>query len=134
MSSITQGRWSCQSAAAARDRKATFSRLWNRSTNPLYCRWYAVVGECWMLSRLHGRELGPSVGDWDSKSRYPAGEKGPGAVGGGEGCERDGFRPSLGSVNDGEQIGVAARGRQRPDQVNVDVGETAVGYRYLCWL
>jgi hypothetical protein len=33
MPSITQGRWSCQSAAAARDRKASFSRLWNRSTN-----------------------------------------------------------------------------------------------------
>jgi len=32
--SITQGRWSCQLAAAARDRKASFSRLWNRSTNP----------------------------------------------------------------------------------------------------
>ncbi len=34
MPSITQGRWSCQSAAAARDRKVSFSRLWNRSTNP----------------------------------------------------------------------------------------------------
>jgi hypothetical protein len=34
MPSITQGRWSCQSAAAARDRKASFNRLWNRSTNP----------------------------------------------------------------------------------------------------
>jgi hypothetical protein len=34
MPSITQGRWSCQSAAAARDRKASFSHLWNRSTNP----------------------------------------------------------------------------------------------------
>ncbi len=32
--SSTQGRWSCQSAAAARDLKASFSRLWNRSTNP----------------------------------------------------------------------------------------------------
>ncbi len=32
--SITQGRWSCKSAAATRDRKASFSRLWNRSTNP----------------------------------------------------------------------------------------------------
>jgi hypothetical protein len=32
--SSTQGRWSCQSAAAARDRRASFSRLWNRSTNP----------------------------------------------------------------------------------------------------
>ncbi len=29
---------------------------------------------------------------------------------------------------------MAAQGRQRPDQVDVDVGETAVGYRYLCWL
>ncbi len=53
MPSITQGRWSCQSAAAAWDRKASFSRLWNRSTNPCDCGWYAVVGECWMLSRLH---------------------------------------------------------------------------------
>jgi hypothetical protein len=35
MPSITQGRWSCQSAeAAARDHKASFSRLWNCSTNP----------------------------------------------------------------------------------------------------
>jgi hypothetical protein len=34
MPSITQGRWSCQSAAATRDHKAPFSPLWNRSTNP----------------------------------------------------------------------------------------------------
>jgi hypothetical protein len=39
--------------AAARDRKASFSRLWNCTTNPFDCGWYAVVGECWMLSRLH---------------------------------------------------------------------------------
>ena len=32
--SSTQGRWSCQSAATARDPKASFSCLWNRSTNP----------------------------------------------------------------------------------------------------
>jgi hypothetical protein len=36
MPSITQGRWSCQSAVATLDRKASFSRLWNRSTNPFY--------------------------------------------------------------------------------------------------
>jgi hypothetical protein len=53
MPSITQGRWSCQSAAAAWDHKASFSRLWNRSTNPFDWGWCAVVGECWMLSRLH---------------------------------------------------------------------------------
>ncbi len=53
MPSITHGRWSCQSAAAARDRNVSFSRLWNRSTNPFDWGWYAVVGECWMLSRLH---------------------------------------------------------------------------------
>ena len=35
MPSNTQGRWSCQSAAAAQDRSASFSRLWNRSTNLL---------------------------------------------------------------------------------------------------
>ncbi len=35
MPSITHGRWSCQSAAAAQDRKTPFSRLWNRSTNLL---------------------------------------------------------------------------------------------------
>jgi hypothetical protein len=29
---------------------------------------------------------------------------------------------------------VAAGGRQRADQVDVDVGETAVRNRYLCWL
>ncbi len=34
MPSITQGRWLCQSAAAARGRKASFSCLWNHSTNP----------------------------------------------------------------------------------------------------
>ncbi len=34
MPSITHGRWSCQSVVAARDRKASFSRLWNCSTNP----------------------------------------------------------------------------------------------------
>jgi hypothetical protein len=50
MPNITQGRRSCQSAAAARDRKAPFSDLWNRSTNPFDCGWYAVVGECWMLA------------------------------------------------------------------------------------
>jgi hypothetical protein len=53
MPSITHGRWSCQSAAAARDHNASFSRLWNRSTNPFDWGWYAVMGECWMLSRLH---------------------------------------------------------------------------------
>jgi hypothetical protein len=53
MPSITQGRWSCQSAAAARDRKASFSCLWNGLINPFDCGWYAVVGGCWMLSRLH---------------------------------------------------------------------------------
>ncbi len=34
MPNITQGRWSCQLAAATRDRKASFNHLWNRSTNP----------------------------------------------------------------------------------------------------
>ncbi len=34
MPSITQERWSCQSAVMARDRKVSFSRPWNRSTNP----------------------------------------------------------------------------------------------------
>jgi hypothetical protein len=29
---------------------------------------------------------------------------------------------------------VAVGGRQRSDQVDVDVGEAAVGDRYLCWL
>ncbi len=53
MPSITQGRCSCQSAAAAQDRKASLSHLWNRSNNLFDWGWYAVVGECWMLSRLH---------------------------------------------------------------------------------
>ncbi len=53
MPSITHGRWMCQSEAAARDHKASFSCLWNRSTNPFDRGWYAVVGEFWMLSRLH---------------------------------------------------------------------------------
>jgi hypothetical protein len=35
MLSITHGRWSCQSATEAQDRKASLSHLWNRSTNPL---------------------------------------------------------------------------------------------------
>ncbi len=39
--------------AATRDRKASFSRLWNRSTNPFDWGWYDVAGQCWMLSRLH---------------------------------------------------------------------------------
>ncbi len=43
-------------------------------------------------------------------------------MGGGDGGERDGFRPSQGPVNDGEQVDVAARGGQRPDKVHVDVG------------
>jgi hypothetical protein len=29
---------------------------------------------------------------------------------------------------------MAAGGRQRADQVDVDVGEAAVRNRYLCWL
>jgi hypothetical protein len=33
MPSVTHGRWSCQSAAVARDHKVSFSCLWNRSTN-----------------------------------------------------------------------------------------------------
>jgi hypothetical protein len=35
MPNLTQGRGSCQLVAAALGRKASFSRLWNLSTNPL---------------------------------------------------------------------------------------------------
>ncbi len=61
-----------------------------------------------------GRELGPSVwydGGRDSKSGDATGEKGPGAVGGGDGLERNGLRPPWCSVDYGEQVRVAA-GRQ----------------------
>jgi hypothetical protein len=44
------------------------------------------------------------------------------------------IQPSRSPVDDSEQVGVAARRRQRPDQVHVEGGETAVGYRYLCRL
>jgi hypothetical protein len=53
---------------------------------------------------------------------------------GGDGGERDGLRPSRCPVDDGGQVGVAARRRQRPDQVHMEVGETALRYRYLCRL
>ena len=39
---ITHGRWSCHSAAADQDHRASFSRPWNRSTSPLG----RVVGCC----------------------------------------------------------------------------------------
>ncbi len=38
------------------------------------------------------------------------------------------------SVNFCEQVSMAAGGWEQLDQVNVDVGETAVRYWYLCWL
>jgi hypothetical protein len=84
-----------------------------------------------------GRELGPSVlsdGGWYSEAGHPPGEEGPGAVGGGDGGERDGLWPPRCPVDDSEQVGMAARRRQRPNQVHVEVGETAVRYRNLCRL
>jgi hypothetical protein len=50
---------------------------------------------------------------------------------GSDGREQDGLWPPRCSVDYGEQVRVAAGG---PDQINVDVGETAVRNRYLCWL
>jgi hypothetical protein len=47
MPSITRGRWLCQSAAAARDRKVPFSRL--------------DVEQAAKARPQGGRELGPSV-------------------------------------------------------------------------
>jgi hypothetical protein len=84
-----------------------------------------------------GHELGPPVrcdGGGNSKPGYPTGEEGPGAVGGGDGREGNGLQPPQGSVDYCEQVSMAAGWRQRADQVDVDVGETAVRNRYLCWL
>ena len=33
-------------------RRAVFKRMWNLSSIPLACEWYAVVVMCWMLSKL----------------------------------------------------------------------------------
>ncbi len=89
------------------------------------------MGECWMLSRLQrpARPLSDVM-----VAGYPTGKEGPGAVGGGDGREGNGHRPPRGSVDYCEQVSMAAGGRQRADQVDVDVAEKAVKNQYLCWL
>ncbi len=48
------------------------------------------------------------------------------------GRKRKGFNPVSGPVNDGENVGVALRGRKGANEVNMDMGETAGGKRNSC--
>ncbi len=101
------------------------------------------MGECWMLSSLHRPAQRADV-NWAPLSDVmvagtPNRDTQPAKRALAQSAavmEASGMAswPSRDPVDDGEQVGVATRGRQRPDQVYVDVGETAGGYRFLCWL
>ena len=75
-----------------------------------------------------GRELGTTIcgdGVWNTKAGYPRGTESfctCRSCGGGKG---NSFWPSGGSVHHGEEVGVALRGREWANNVNVDVGKTA---------
>ena len=75
-----------------------------------------VRGELWSAVR------GDSV--WHTKTGDPMMNQSDGAVcrhGGGQG---NGLRPTGISVNNGEEVGVARRGGEWPNQVNMDMRET----------
>ena len=61
-----------------------------------------------------------------SEAGDPGGEEGCGAGGGGGFVERDGFHPASRAVNDRENVCVSLGGGKGANQVDVDVGETAV--------
>ena len=80
-----------------------------------------VRGELWSTVR------GDSV--WHTKTGDPMMDQNGGAVchrGGGQG---NGLRPTGSSVNNGEEVGVARRGGEGPNQVNMDMRETGHGER-----
>ena len=73
-------------------------------------------------------ELRTSVGSDDvryTKTSNPMMHQGGGTVIGGGGGQRNSLRPTGGSVDDGEQVGVARRGRKGTYQVHMNVGETS---------
>ena len=73
-------------------------------------------------------ELRTSVGSDDvrhTKTSNPMMHQGGGTVIGGGGGQRNSLRPTGGSVNDGEQVGVSRRGRKGTYQVHMNVGETS---------
>jgi hypothetical protein len=48
------------------------------------------------------------------------------------GRKRNSLNPASGPVNDGENVGVALRGRKGANEVNMDMGETPGGERNSC--
>ncbi len=56
------------------------------------------------------------------------------AVGGGNGGERNGFRPACRPVQDREEIGVACRAGKLANQIDMNMSETAAGNFNLLWL
>ena len=95
-----------------------------------------VKGSCGDVGKVQkGTNLGPNGGSelrttvrsdgvWNTKTRNPRGTEsfctGRGC-GGGKG---NSLWPSRGSVNHGEDVGVSLGGRERANNVNVDVGKT----------
>ena len=88
------------------------------------------MGESWMFSRLHRPAQRADV-NWAPLSDVMVAGT-PNLVT--QPAKRALAQSAAVMEASGEQVGVAVRGRQWPDQVDVDVGETAVRYRYLCWL
>jgi len=64
----------------------------------------------------------------DPKTGDPVGDEGVGAVGGGGGGHGDGLRPPGGAVHDGEKIFSPGGGRQRSNQVHMEVAEPPGGH------
>ena len=66
----------------------------------------------------------------DTKAGNPLMDEGLGTVGGGGRGHRNGFHPAGGAVNDGEEMSVACRRRQRTHQIHVQVLKAGGGDRY----
>ena len=76
-------------------------------------------------------ELGTSVtgdGDRDPEPLDPAMQKGGRAVCGGDGGQGESLWPAGGSVNYREKVRETRRAGEGADQIDMDVGETAVGH------
>ncbi|XP_069781288.1 uncharacterized protein [Narcine bancroftii] len=130
----TQGRSSAQSGPESLAISDAFRFLWNLSTNPLGCGWYAVVW--WSLSpqELHHlspqdrRELRPSVAS-NVCRHFEAGDllvdQSPGARLRGGFLNRDSLRPPYGPIHHHEEVTSLLGHQQGPDDINMDVLESA---------
>jgi hypothetical protein len=60
----------------------------------------------------------------NTKTGNPSGTEGISTGVGGRGMKRNSLNPTGGAINDGENVGMALRGRKGSYQVNMNVGET----------